>query len=157
MEQTQTIPEAVPTPSPGTEQASAPLCPGPKTRPKWKKRLAIALVPVALALWVVVRPMLAGPAAAAGLYQAAQVQRRDLTVTVSGSGTVAPIESYQVSALVSGLGDRWSYYMDAEDYITIDSPQPITIRHSSAGNYIRITENGVDLRGNVYVNGNPIS
>lgn len=48
-------------------------------------------------------------------------------------------------------------YMDANDYITIDSPQPITIRHSSAGNYIRITENGVDLRGNVYVNGNPIS
>ena len=102
MEQTQTIPEAVPAPSPGTEQASAPLWPGPKKRPKWKKRLAIALVPVALALWVVVRPMLAGPAAAAGLYQAAQVQRRDLTVTVSGSGTVAPIESYQVSALVSG-------------------------------------------------------
>ena len=102
MEQTQTIPEAVPAPSPGTEQASAPLWPGPKKRPKWKKRLVIALVPVALALWVVVRPMLAGPAAAAGLYQAAQVQRRDLTVTVSGSGTVAPIESYQVSALVSG-------------------------------------------------------
>lgn len=102
MEQTQTIPEAVPAPSPGTEQASAPLWPGPKKRSKWKKRLAIALVPVALALWVVVRPMLAGPAAAAGLYQAAQVQRRDLTVTVSGSGTVAPIESYQVSALVSG-------------------------------------------------------
>ena len=102
MEQTQTIPEAVPAPSPGTEQASAPLWPGPKKRPKWKKRLVIALVPVALALWVVVRPMLAGHAAAAGLYQAAQVQRRDLTVTVSGSGTVAPIESYQVSALVSG-------------------------------------------------------
>lgn len=48
-------------------------------------------------------------------------------------------------------------YMDAADYITIDSPQPITIRNSSAGNYIRITENGVDLRGNVYVNGSPIS
>lgn len=48
-------------------------------------------------------------------------------------------------------------YMDANDYITIDSPQPITLRHSSAGNYIRITANGVDLRGNVYVNGSPIS
>ena len=102
MEQTQTIPEAVPAPSPGAEQASAPLWPGPKKRPKWKKRLAIALVPVALALWVVVRPMLAGPAAAAGLYQAAQVQRQDLTVAVSGSGTVTPIESYQVSSLVTG-------------------------------------------------------
>ena len=46
--------------------------------------------------------MLGGTAAVSGAYQTAQVQRQDLTVSVSGSGTVTPIESYQVSALVTG-------------------------------------------------------
>ena len=57
---------------------------------------------LALLFWIVVRPMLGGTVAAAGAYQTAQVQRQDLTVSVSGSGTVTPIESYQVSALVTG-------------------------------------------------------
>ena len=63
--------------------------------------LVIAAV-LALLFWIVVRPMLGGTAAVSGAYQTAQVQRQDLTVSVSGSGTVTPIESYQVSALVTG-------------------------------------------------------
>lgn len=35
-------------------------------------------------------------------YQPVPVQRQDLTVSVDGSGTMTPIESYQVGALVSG-------------------------------------------------------
>lgn len=102
METTQAVPETIPAPAAPEHKQSAPLWTGPKKRPKWKKPLVIILVLAAVILWVVVRPMLSTPAGAAGQYLTAQAQRRDLTVCVSGSGTVAPIESYEVSSLVSG-------------------------------------------------------
>ena len=101
METTQTAPETTQTPA-GPETEPAPLWTGPKKRRKWLKRLIVIAAVLALLFWIVVRPMLGGTVAAAGAYQTAQVQRQDLTVSVSGSGTVTPIESYQVSALVTG-------------------------------------------------------
>ena len=101
METTQTAPESTLAPA-GPETKSAPLWTGPKKRRKWLKRLIAAAAVLALLFWMAVRPMLSGGAAAAGAYQPAQVQRQDLTVSVSGSGAVTPIESYQVSALVTG-------------------------------------------------------
>ena len=101
METTQTVPESNLTPA-GPETEPAPLWTGPKKRRKWIKRVLVIAAVLALLFWIVVRPMLGGTAAAAGAYQTAQVQRQDLTVSVSGSGTVTPIESYQVSALVTG-------------------------------------------------------
>ena len=101
METTQTVPESNLTPA-GPEAEPAPLWTGPKKRRKWIKRVLVIAAVLALLFWIVVRPMLGGTAAASGAYQTAQVQRQDLTVSVSGSGTVTPIESYQVSALVTG-------------------------------------------------------
>ena len=101
METTQTVPESNLTPA-GPETESAPLWTGPKKRRKWIKRVLVIAAVLALLFWIVVRPMLGGTAAVSGAYQTAQVQRQDLTVSVSGSGTVTPIESYQVSALVTG-------------------------------------------------------
>ena len=101
METTQTVPESNLTTA-GPETEPAPLWTGPKKRRKWIKRVLVIAAVLALLFWIVVRPMLGGTAAVSGAYQTAQVQRRDLTVSVSGSGTVTPIESYQVSALVTG-------------------------------------------------------
>ena len=101
METTHTVPESNLTTA-GQETEPAPLWTGPKKRRKWIKRVLVIAAVLALLFWIVVRPMLGGTAAAAGAYQTAQVQRQDLTVSVSGSGTVTPIESYQVSALVTG-------------------------------------------------------
>ena len=101
METTQTAPETAVQPA-APETETGPIWTAPKKRPKWRKRLIVLLVIAALLFWVVVRPMLGGADAAAGQYQTAPAQRQDLTVSVSGSGAVAPIESYQVSALVTG-------------------------------------------------------
>ena len=101
METTQTAPETTQTPA-APETESSPLWTGPKKRRKWIKRVLVIAAVLALLFWIVVRPMLGGTAAVSGAYQTAQVQRQDLTVSVSGSGTVTPIESYQVSALVTG-------------------------------------------------------
>ena len=101
METTQTAPESTLAPA-GPETKSAPLWTGPKKRRKWLKRLIVIAAVLALLFWMVIRPMLSGPAVMSGAYQPVQVQRQDLTVSVSGSGTVTPIESYQVSSLVTG-------------------------------------------------------
>lgn len=101
METTQTAPETTQTPA-APETESSPLWTGPKKRRKWIKRVLVIAAVLALLFWIVVRPMLGGTAAVSRAYQTAQVQRQDLTVSVSGSGTVTPIESYQVSALVTG-------------------------------------------------------
>lgn len=101
METTQTAPETTQTPA-ASETEPSPLWTGPKKRRKWIKRILVIAAVLALLFWIVVRPMLGGTAAVSGAYQTAQVQRQDLTVSVSGSGTVTPIESYQVSALVTG-------------------------------------------------------
>lgn len=101
METTQTAPETTQTPA-APETEPSPLWTGPKKQRKWIKRVLVIAAVLALLFWIVVRPMLGGTAAVSGAYQTAQVQRQDLTVSVSGSGTVTPIESYQVSALVTG-------------------------------------------------------
>lgn len=65
-------------------------------------RLAAALA-VAAALVVNLLSRMSGSGAPVGLgYQAASVTRQDITVSVSGSATLEPADSYQVTTLVSG-------------------------------------------------------
>lgn len=81
---------------------------------KWKKlvlpkkgkgrrmKIAIALVLAAVVVWRVLAGLGQGvPAATAG-YTAVQTVRQDLTVSVSGTATLEPADSYQVTTLVSG-------------------------------------------------------
>lgn len=87
----------------------------PKKGKKWKRVVAL-LVVVALAVWwFVLRPLGSiSQTLEAGMYRTEAAQVRDLTVSVDGSGTVTPIESYDVRALVTGeileapfeVGDR---------------------------------------------------
>ena len=75
----------------------------PKKGKKWKRGAVLLLVVVLGVWWFVLRPMgAAGQAVGAGMYRTDTAQVRDLTVSVDGSGTVTPIESYDVRALVTG-------------------------------------------------------
>lgn len=87
----QTAPEAV------------PAFQAPKKKGKWKKRLVIALVLLAALFFFVIRPMMgAGQDLISASYLTQSAQVRDMTVSVSSTGTVTPIDSYKVSALVTG-------------------------------------------------------
>lgn len=89
------------------EQAAAPAKKRRLSLPKSAKgrrrlRLAVALVIVA-ALAVNILSRMGGGDVPAGMgYTAAGVTRQDLTVSVSGSATLEPADSYQVTTLVSG-------------------------------------------------------
>ena len=86
-----------------TKPQAAPAFQAPKKKGKWKKRGVIALVVLAAVLFFVVRPMLgAGQELISASYLTESAQVRDMTVSVSSTGTVTPIDSYKVSALVTG-------------------------------------------------------
>jgi len=91
---------------PETQEAGAQQAPAfqaPKKKRKWPKRLLIAALLIAAVFFFLIRPMLgAGQQIMAGLYQTDTAQVRDMTVTVSSTGTVTPIDSYRVNALVTG-------------------------------------------------------
>ena len=74
----------------------------PKKGKKWGKRLLIALLALAVIWWIFLRPRGDAQTAGAGQYTAEPASLQDLTVSVSGSGAVRPVESYEVSALASG-------------------------------------------------------
>ena len=80
-----------------------PLFPVPRKKKKWIKRGAILLVVLLAIGWFFLRPSGGGGGvSAAGQYIPVPASLQDLTVAVDGSGSVTPIESYQVGALVSG-------------------------------------------------------
>ena len=116
----------------------------PKKGKKWK-RAAVVLLAAALGVWwFVLRPMgTAGQAMAAGLYRPEAAQVRDLTVSVEGSGTVRPVESYDVRALVTGeileapfeVGDRIGkgdllYRLDAGEAETALEQAGLSVRQA---------------------------
>ncbi len=105
-----------------------PHLPKSKKGKKWLKRLLLLLILGGAAYWFVfLRPAGdAGPGAAQ--YTAEAAVRRDLTSSVSGTGTVTPIDSYQLRSLITGevleapfeVGDRVEkgqllYRLDAKD------------------------------------------
>ena len=86
-----------------SQGAQTPAFQAPKKKRRWVKPLVIVLIVTAALGWFVVRPMLtAGKGMLAGAYLTEQAQVRDMTVSVSSTGTVTPIDSYKVTALVTG-------------------------------------------------------
>ena len=75
----------------------------PKIRKKrrWVRLLAILLVLV-LVGWGAIRFLAGGQGQAAPQYDTAQALRRDVAVRVDGTATLQPMDSYNVTALVSG-------------------------------------------------------
>lgn len=94
---------------------------------RWLRRGLIAAAALLAVYWFFLKPS-GGGAPAMGQYIPDTVQRRNLTVGVSGTGTVTPIESYYLKPLVTGevleapfeVGDRVEkgqllYRLDAKD------------------------------------------
>lgn len=88
-------------PAAGSDRQPPAIQP-PRKKKKWLKRL-IVLAVLALAVFLVLRLFTGGsPAALTGAYLRDTASVRDMTVAVSGTGTVQPIDSYKVTALVKG-------------------------------------------------------
>lgn len=74
----------------------------PKKKKKWFKWLLLVLVAVGIIWWLFLRPKSDSTIQGNVQYTPVQASLQDLTVSVNGSGAMTPIESYQVSALISG-------------------------------------------------------
>ena len=88
------------------ERNAAPETPAfqpPKKKKKWGKRLLIGLLVVGVVGGLAARSMLgAGQELISAVYQTQSAQLRDMTVSVSSTGTVIPSDSGRVSAAVMG-------------------------------------------------------
>ena len=99
-EQLQTAPSVIPD---VPEQDSAPTWKAPKKKRRWPKVVIAVLVVLAALFFFVIRPMLgAGKELLAGAYLTGTAQMQEMTVSVSSTGTIQPIDSYNVSGMVTG-------------------------------------------------------
>ena len=101
-EQLQTAPK-VPVIADAPEQDSTPTWKAPKKKRRWPKVVIAVLLVLAALFFFVIRPMLgAGKELLAGAYLTSTAQMQEMTVSVSSTGTIQPIDSYNVSGMVTG-------------------------------------------------------
>ena len=110
------------------EQAApaAPKFKPPKKKRKWLKRLIVILVIVAVLVLLLSQCMQAGTQLVAGIYLPSTVEKRDMTVSVSGTGAIEPIHAYRATTLVSGSCVPYKISTPAPWRL----PRPLTCRHS---------------------------
>lgn len=89
-------------PAPATEEKPELKLPKAKKKRKWLKVLIILLVAAAVIGFVVFRIRNATQQLTSSLYLQDVAARRDIAVTVSGTATIQPTDSYNVTALVTG-------------------------------------------------------
>lgn len=94
-------PPAPPAPAPGKQEKQVKIKP-PKKKRKWVKRLIVIVVIAALLSLVLTQCMKGAQQTISAAYIPEAVGYRDLTVSVSGTGTIQPIDSYKATALVKG-------------------------------------------------------
>ena len=120
-----------------------PRLPKSKKGRKWLRRGLIAAAVLLAVYWFFLRSSGGGGAGLTGQYMPDTVQRRDLTASVSGTGTVTPIESYYLKPLVTGevleapfeVGDRVEkgdvlYRLDAKDAEMSIQQAELTVRQA---------------------------
>ncbi|MDD5938981.1 MAG: HlyD family efflux transporter periplasmic adaptor subunit [Clostridiales bacterium] len=86
----------------GTSVQEKPKFQAPKKKKKWVKRLVIIVVLVAVLALILSQCMNQGRQGLAGGYIPAAASIQDMTVTVSGPGTIQPNDSYKATTLVKG-------------------------------------------------------
>lgn len=89
----------------GTAGAKTPgfSIPQSKKKRRWLRILIALAVIAALVGWFVIRPLRESARQINGLlYNQAQVSYRDITVSVSGTATVLPADSYRAAAMIQG-------------------------------------------------------
>ena len=101
MEATELKPETTAAPAEEQEKG-APQFKAPKKKRKWIKRVIILAVVVAFLVFLLSRCMGAGQQLLSSVYLPYTASVQDMTVSVSGTGTIKPIQSYKVTTLVSG-------------------------------------------------------
>ena len=90
-------------PAQAPQQDSAPTWKAPKKKRRWPKIVLLVAVILAALIFFVMRSMLgAGKNLLAGAYLTATAQMQEMTVSVSSTGTIQPIDSYNVSGMVTG-------------------------------------------------------
>lgn len=86
-----------------SQPGSIPAWKAPKKKRRWPKVVIAVLVVLAALFFFVIRPMLgAGKELLAGAYLTGTAQMQEMTVSVSSTGTIQPIDSYNVSGMVTG-------------------------------------------------------
>ncbi len=101
MEATQLKPETAAAPT-EERQKGAPEFKAPRKKRKWIKIAVVLGVIVALLLFVLAQCMGAGQQLLSSAYLPCTAEVRDMTISVSGTGTIQPIQAYNVTTLVSG-------------------------------------------------------
>ncbi len=90
----------------GTQGAAAPAKDLPKfqapKKRKWPKRLVTGVVLAAAAVFLLQTFGGGGTGAASGTYSPAPAEKRDMAITVTGSGTIKPNDTYRATTLVKG-------------------------------------------------------
>ena len=91
---------------PGTGTAvpakETPKFKAPKKKNKWVKRIIILAVVAAVIVFALSRCMATGKQVLASGYIPATAEQRNMTVTVTGPGTIKPNDSYKATTLVKG-------------------------------------------------------
>lgn len=119
----------------------APKFQAPKKKKKWPKRLLALAVVVAIAVFILSRCMAGGTQAMAGSYIPAQAQVQDLTVAVTGPGTIKPNDSYRATTLIKG--EILSAPFEEGDRVEKDAVL-FTIDASDVENAIKQARTGVE-------------
>ena len=158
-------PPAAPEKPPAPEKKGRPpvKLKGHSRARRWIKRIITLVVAAAVILFLLSRCMSGGQGAAASGYIPAVAGYQDLTVAVSGSGTIEPIDAYQATALVRGevleapfeVGDTVQegdvlFRIDASDVESSIQQQEIALEQARVS-YNQLLENQSDAQKNQQV------
>jgi len=119
----------------------APKFQAPKKKRKWVKRLIVIVVMVAVIALALSRCMSDGVQGMSGSYLPAAAEMQDMTVTVTGPGTIKPNDSYRATTLIKG--EILSAPFEEGDTVSKDDVL-FTIDASDVENAIKQARTGVE-------------
>ena len=129
---------AAPTPAAAPEK---PKFQAPKKKRKWPKRLLIFVILAAVIVFAFSHCMSKGVQSVSGIYLPAQATVENLTVAVTGPGTVKPNDSYKATTLIKG--EILSAPFEEGDTVSKDAIL-FTLDASDVENAVKQAQTGVE-------------